>query len=63
MAAGAGIGMAASFMVASRLNRQELVPVLSEFAVVRDNITAIWPESRRTNPAVRAFMDLLIEVR
>jgi DNA-binding transcriptional LysR family regulator len=63
MAAGAGIGMAASFMVASRLSRQELVPVLSEFAVVRDNITAIWPESRRTNPAVRAFMDLLIEVR
>jgi DNA-binding transcriptional LysR family regulator len=63
MAAGAGIGMAASFMVASRLSRQELVPVLSEFAVTRHNITAVWPESRRTNPAVRAFLDLLIEVR
>jgi len=63
MAAGAGIGMAASFMVASRLSREELVPVLSEFAVVRNNITAIWPESRRTNPAVRAFLDLLTEAR
>jgi DNA-binding transcriptional LysR family regulator len=63
MAAGAGIGMAASFTVASRLSRQELVPVLSEFAVTRHNITAVWPESRRTNPAVRAFLDLLIEVR
>jgi DNA-binding transcriptional LysR family regulator len=63
VAAGAGIGMAASFMVASRLSRQELVPVLSEFAVTRHNITAVWPESRRTNPAVRAFLDLLIEVR
>jgi DNA-binding transcriptional LysR family regulator len=63
MAAGAGIGMAASFMVASRLSREELVPVLSEFAVVRNNITGIWPESRRTNPAVRAFLDLLTEAR
>jgi DNA-binding transcriptional LysR family regulator len=63
VAAGAGIGMAASFMVASKLSRQELVPVLSEFAVTRHNITAVWPESRRTNPAVRAFLDLLIEVR
>jgi DNA-binding transcriptional LysR family regulator len=63
MAAGAGIGMAASFMVASRLSRQELVPVLSEFAVTRHNITAVWPESRRTNPAVRAFLDLLTEIR
>ncbi|WP_341521469.1 substrate binding domain-containing protein [Pseudomonas sp. G.S.17] len=63
MVAGAGIGMAASFMVASRLSRQELVPVLSEFAATRNNITAVWPESRRTNPAVRAFLELLIEVR
>jgi DNA-binding transcriptional LysR family regulator len=62
MAAGAGIGMAASFMVASRLSRQELVPILSEFAVTRQNITAVWPESRRTSPTVRAFLDMLIEV-
>ena len=60
MAAGAGIGMAASFMAAPRVKRQELIPILSEFAVERHNISAIWPESRRTNPAVRAFLDMLI---
>jgi DNA-binding transcriptional LysR family regulator len=63
MAAGAGIGIAASFMAAARVKRQELVPILAEFAVRRDNITAIWPQSRRTNPAVRAFLDMLIELR
>lgn len=62
MAAGAGIGMAASFMAAPRVKRQELIPVLSEFAVQRHNVTAIWPESRRTNPAVRAFLDMLIKL-
>lgn len=61
MAAGAGIGMAASFMAAPWVKRQELIPILSEFAVDRHNITAIWPESRRANPAVRAFIDVLIE--
>jgi len=63
MAAGAGIGMAASFMAAPRVKRQELIPILSEFAVQRHNISAIWPESRRTNPAVRAFLDMLIDLR
>jgi len=63
MAAGAGIGMAASFMAAARVQRQELIPILTEFAVERHNITALWPESRRTNPAVRAFLDMLIERR
>lgn len=62
MAAGAGIGMAASFMAAPRVRRHELIPVLSEFAVERHNITAVWPASRRTNPAVRAFLDVLVEL-
>lgn len=63
LVAGAGIGMAASFMAVPRVNRQELVPILAEFAVQRENITAIWPESRRSNPAVRAFLDILIGLR
>jgi DNA-binding transcriptional LysR family regulator len=33
--------------------------VLIEFAIERRNITALWPESRRSNPAVRAFLDML----
>jgi DNA-binding transcriptional LysR family regulator len=61
IAAGAGIAMASSFMAAPWVKRQALVPVLSEFAVERHNISAVWPASRRTNPAVRAFLDMLIE--
>ena len=61
MTAGAGIGMAASFMAAPRVRRKELVPILPDFDVERHNIVALWPQSRRTNPAVRAFIDMLIE--
>ena len=61
MTAGAGIGMAASFMAAPRVKRKELVPILPDFDVERHNIVALWPQSRRTNPAVRAFIDMLIE--
>ncbi|RMO84442.1 Transcriptional regulator, LysR protein [Pseudomonas syringae pv. philadelphi] len=60
IAAGAGIGMATSFMAAPWVKRGELMPILSDFSVDRHNITAIWPQSRRTNPAVRAFLDVLI---
>ncbi|RWX11813.1 LysR family transcriptional regulator [Rhizobium hidalgonense] len=59
VAAGGGIGMAATFMTAPYVARGELVPVLADYAVDRHNITALWPESRRTNPAVRAFIDHL----
>jgi DNA-binding transcriptional LysR family regulator len=38
-----------------------LVPVLGDFAVERETITALWPSSRRTNPAVRAFLEHLRE--
>ncbi|ALN71927.1 hypothetical protein M673_04315 [Aureimonas sp. AU20] len=59
LVAGGGIGMAATFVVASRVARGELVPVLADYAVERDDITALWPSSRRANPAVRAFLSLL----
>jgi DNA-binding transcriptional LysR family regulator len=62
VAAGAGIGMATSFMAGSWVKRGELIPVLSDFAVERHDITAVWPESRRTNPAVRAFLNEMIEL-
>ncbi len=60
--AGAGIGMGTSFAAAPLVKRGELIPILSEFAVDRNNITVVWPESRRTNPSVRAFLDMLIEL-
>ncbi|MCB8837249.1 LysR family transcriptional regulator [Aurantimonas sp. VKM B-3413] len=59
LAAGGGIGMVAPFLAAPYVARCELVPVLTEFAVERNNITALWPESRRSNPAVRAFLTML----
>ncbi|WP_426237601.1 LysR substrate-binding domain-containing protein [Pararhizobium sp. DWP1-1-3] len=62
MAAGAGIGMSTSFVAESWVKSGKLFPVLPDFAVERDNITALWPVSRRANPAVRAFLTMLIDV-
>ncbi len=61
LVAGGGIGITADFVAAPYVARGALVPVLEEHAVLRDNITALWPQSRRANPAVRAFLDLLQE--
>ncbi|MDQ0019963.1 DNA-binding transcriptional LysR family regulator [[Curtobacterium] plantarum] len=60
VAAGAGIGMVSSFMAASWVKRGELVPLLTDFSVERHNISAVWHASRRSNPAVRAFIDLML---
>lgn len=60
-AAGSGIGMAASFMADSWVKNKKLVPILSDFTVERHDITALWHESRRSNPAVRALLEHLIE--
>jgi DNA-binding transcriptional LysR family regulator len=59
IAAGGGIGMATSFMAAAWVKRGALVPILADYALHRHNITALWPESRRSNPAVRAFLSNL----
>ena len=62
LAAGGGIGISASFVAAPYVARGELVPILAGFAVERNNITVLWPESRRSNPAVRAFLTQLQEM-
>ena len=62
LVAGGGIGISATFIAAPYVARGELVPVLPAFAVERHNITALWPESRRANPAVRAFLTMLQKV-
>ena len=62
IAAGGGIGILATFIAAPNVARCVLVPILSDFAVERNNITALWHESRRANPAVRAFLTLLQEI-
>jgi DNA-binding transcriptional LysR family regulator len=62
IAAGGGIGMSPTFVAAPYVRRGELVPVLRNFAVPRTNITALWPESRRGSPNVKAFIAYLGEV-
>jgi DNA-binding transcriptional LysR family regulator len=62
LVAGGGIGMVATFMAAPYVERGQLVPVLSEFAVTQHDITALWPESRKANPAVRAFLALMRDI-
>ncbi len=57
--AGGGIGILAAFVAAPYVERGELVPILADHAVERHGITALWPESRGINPAVRAFLDHL----
>lgn len=61
VAAGGGIGMISSFIADRRVEQGEIVPVLSDYAVERNNITALWPESRRINPAVRAFLKVMTQ--
>jgi len=62
LVAGGGIGISATFIAAPYVARGALVPILSDFAVEQHKITALWPESRKANPAVRAFLDLLEEI-
>jgi len=62
LAAGGGVGMAASWIAAPYVERGLLAPVLGEYAVERSTITAVWPESRRGSPNVKAFVAFLEEV-
>ena len=54
--------MSASFIAAPYVERGLLVPVLNEFSVERSTITAVWPESRRASPNVKAFIGFLAEL-
>jgi DNA-binding transcriptional LysR family regulator len=62
LAAGGGIGVSSTYIAAPYVARGELVPILTDFAVERSSITALWPESRRSSPNVKAFLAFLTEV-
>jgi DNA-binding transcriptional LysR family regulator len=62
IASGGGIGITPTYVAAPYVRRNELVPVLQNFAVPRTSITALWPESRRGNPNVKTFIAFLAEV-
>jgi len=59
LVAGGGIGLTADFLAAPYLARGELIPILANHAVERNNLTVLWPANRGANPAVRAFLDWL----
>ena len=54
--------MLASFIAGPYVERGLLVPVLHAFSVDGPPITAVWPESRRASPNVKAFIAFLAEV-
>lgn len=62
LAAGGGIGISPTYVAAPYVQRGELIPVFPEYAVDRFVITALWPESRRGSPNVKAFLDFLSEL-
>ena len=61
LVAGGGIGVSASYIAEPHVARGQLVPILEDFAVDRFPIRALWPQSRRTSPSVRAFVAFLAE--
>lgn len=62
LVAGGGLGLSATYIAAPYVARGELVPVLHEFAHDRFQLNAFWPESRRGNPNVKAFVGFLADV-
>ncbi|KIQ60581.1 MULTISPECIES: LysR family transcriptional regulator [Pseudomonas] len=62
MAAGGGIGITPHYVAAPYVRRGELVPILPQFTVERFSITALWPESRRGSPNVKAFIAFVLEL-
>ncbi|MGR9355155.1 LysR substrate-binding domain-containing protein [Rhizobium leguminosarum] len=60
--AGGGICMSPTYVAATFVKAGLLTPVLAEFAVDLFPITALWPESRRSNPNVKAIVAFLQEV-
>lgn len=59
---GGGIGISATYIAGPYVARGELVPVLKNYSTDRHHITALWPESRRGNPTVKAFVAFLVDL-
>jgi DNA-binding transcriptional LysR family regulator len=62
LAAEGGIGISPFYVAAPFVKRGELIPVLPQFVIDRFTITALWPESRRGSPNVKAFVAFLVEL-
>jgi DNA-binding transcriptional LysR family regulator len=62
LVAGGGIGISPTYAAAHYVQRGLLVPILPDLAVERFVVTAMWPESRRGSPNVKAFVAFLLEI-
>ncbi|WP_427306184.1 LysR family transcriptional regulator [Cupriavidus sp. H39] len=62
LVANGGIGISATYIAAPFVERGELVPLMYELAHDLFPLTALWPESRRGNPNVKAFVAFLGEI-
>ncbi len=59
--AGLGVVQPLDFMVTDALSDGRLVQILADFAVPGPPIHAVWLPGRERLPAVRAFLDLLVD--
>ncbi|RYX91969.1 MAG: LysR family transcriptional regulator [Comamonadaceae bacterium] len=59
---GGGIGVLATYVAAAAMARGELVTLFNDYTFDSSTISAVWPESRRSSPAVKAFVAFAAEV-
>lgn len=59
---GGGVAVSPAYVAAPYVIRGELVPILKEYRSETREICALWPESRRYNPGVRAFVSFLGDI-
>jgi DNA-binding transcriptional LysR family regulator len=62
LVAGGGIGTSPTYITDSYVARGALVQVLEDYTRDRTSIVAVWPQSRKDSPAVKAFIAFLLEV-
>lgn len=61
--AGLGIAQLPGFMVEKPIEEGKLVPLLEAFNPPKADVSLVYPASKLTNPAVRAFIDHLLVTR
>ncbi|CAM2140659.1 LysR family transcriptional regulator, regulator for bpeEF and oprC [Pararobbsia alpina] len=59
--AGLGVTMLPTFIVQGALTSGKLIKVLEAFEPPKGGVFAVYPQHRQSSPAVRAFVDFLVE--
>lgn len=61
-ASGLGVACVASYIADAHIRAGRLVPLLAAYAVEEAPISAVYPDTRRASPAVRAFVAFAAEL-